>query len=72
MRDSEQFSARAAQCRADADAATLDNVRERCLRAEQAWAAMAARSQRTEAARDARAAPANDAPAQQTAMQSTG
>ena len=42
------YLARAAQCRADADAATLDNVRERCLRAEDAWNRMAERAARTE------------------------
>ena len=56
MRDSDQFSARAASARADADAATLDNVRDRCLRAEKAWLDMAARSLRVETARDTRIA----------------
>lgn len=54
MRDSELFITRAAECRVQADAAELANVRERCLRAEVAWLAMANRSSRTEAARDAR------------------
>ena len=48
MTDRETYLARAAEARRDADAATLDNVRERCLRAEAAWAAMAARAERTE------------------------
>jgi hypothetical protein len=39
---------RAAEARRDADAATLDNVRDRCLRSEAAWAEMAARAARTE------------------------
>jgi hypothetical protein len=39
---------RAAQAKADADAATLDNVRDRCLRAEDAWNRMAERAARTE------------------------
>lgn len=39
---------RAAQARADADAATLDNVRDRCLIAEDAWSRMAERAARTE------------------------
>ena len=43
--------ARAAQCRAEADAANLDNVRERCLRAEDAWNHMADRAAHTEAMR---------------------
>ena len=44
----EFYLARAAEARADAEAATLDNVRDRCRRAEAAWNAMAARSSRTE------------------------
>ncbi len=39
---------RAAECRAEAEAATLSNVRQRCLRAEAAWNEMAARAARTE------------------------
>ena len=39
---------RAAVARAEAEAATLPNVRERCLRAEAAWAEMAERADRTE------------------------
>jgi len=34
--------------RAEAEAATLPNVRERCLRAEAAWSEMADRAERTE------------------------
>jgi hypothetical protein len=45
---------RAAQARADADAATLDNVRDRCLRAEDAWTRMAERAARTEQMRAGR------------------
>lgn len=56
MRDSLIFGQRAAECREQADAARLDNVRDRCLRAEAAWSAMAQRSLRTETARDAREA----------------
>ena len=41
------------QCN-DAAAATLDNVRERCLRAEAAWAAMAERGERSDAMRAGR------------------
>jgi hypothetical protein len=47
----EFYRLRAEQCRADAEAATLDNVRERCLRAEDAWNRMADRAARTEAMR---------------------
>ena len=39
---------RAAQARAEADAATLENVRDRCLRSATAWTEMAERLQRTE------------------------
>jgi hypothetical protein len=42
------YLARAAEARADAEAATLDNVRDRCLRSEAAWSEMAARAGRTE------------------------
>jgi hypothetical protein len=47
----EQFSARADEARADAEAATLGNVRDRCLRAAAAWEAMAARARRTDVLR---------------------
>lgn len=54
MTDRETFLARAAEARADADAAMLDNVRDRCLRSEAAWSEMAARAERTEKMRAAR------------------
>ncbi len=41
----------AARARADADAATLDNVRDRCLRAEAAWIEMAERQEGVDRAR---------------------
>ena len=41
------YRARAAEEHDRADAATLDNVRDRCLRAEAAWLAMAIRAERT-------------------------
>jgi len=41
----------AARARADAEAATLDNVRERCLRAEAAWLEMAERQDNVDRAR---------------------
>ncbi len=50
------FRANAAKCRADADAATLDNVRDRNLRAEAAWLAMAERQERVDSARAVREA----------------
>lgn len=39
---------RAAEAGRDAAEAKLDNVRERCLRAEEAWLGMAARVERSE------------------------
>lgn len=42
------YLARAAEARADADAATLANVRDRCLRAAAAWDSMAARAARSD------------------------
>ncbi|MFL6830857.1 MAG: hypothetical protein ACJ8D5_09620, partial [Sphingomicrobium sp.] len=42
------FLARAAQAREEAEAATLDHVRERCRRSEAAWTALADRAQRSE------------------------
>jgi hypothetical protein len=44
---------RAEQARSDADAATLDNVRDRCRRSEAAWTELAERAQRTERLRAA-------------------
>lgn len=44
----EFYLARAAEAKRDADAATLDNVRDRCLRSEAAWRSMAERAERTE------------------------
>jgi len=45
------YLAQAARCRAEADLATLENVRERCLRAEAAWLDMAARQENVANAR---------------------
>ena len=42
---------RAEEARTSADAATLDNVRERWLRSEARWAEMAVRSERGDAMR---------------------
>jgi len=50
------YAARAAEARADADNATLHNVRDRCLRAAAAWEAMAARAHRSDAFRAKQAA----------------
>ena len=52
----EFYTTRAAEARADADAATLDNVRDRCLRAATAWEAMAARAHRSDTFRAKQAA----------------
>jgi len=51
----EFFRARAAEASADADAATLDHVRERCRRSEAAWSALAERAERSEHLREAEA-----------------
>ena len=48
------FRVQAARCRVEADAATLDNVREQHLRAEAAWLKMAKRHERVVDARAAR------------------
>lgn len=48
---------RAAQAHQEAEAATLDNVRDRALRAEAAWIQMAERAERVDAARAEREAP---------------
>ena len=47
MKDRDVYLLRAEQARSEADAATLDNVRDRCLRAEAAWMEMASRAART-------------------------
>ena len=49
------FLARAEQARAEAEAATLDHVRERCRRSEAAWTALADRAERSEQLREAEA-----------------
>ena len=46
--DLDTYLKRAEQSLADANAATLENVRQRCLRAEAAWRAMADRAERSE------------------------
>jgi hypothetical protein len=52
----ELYLTRAAEARADADLATLDNVRDRSLRAAAAWQAMADRAARTDVFRAQQAA----------------
>ena len=44
----EFFRARAAPAGPDAEAATLDHVRDRCRRSEAAWQALADRAERSE------------------------
>jgi hypothetical protein len=44
----EFYRTRADEARADAESATLGNVRDRCLRSAAAWEDMAARATRTE------------------------
>jgi hypothetical protein len=44
---SDFYRARATEARADADKASLQNVRDRCLRAAAAWDDMADRASRT-------------------------
>jgi hypothetical protein len=51
MSTREFYETRAADCARDAAAATLDNVRERSLRAEKAWLDMAQRIARSDALR---------------------
>jgi len=56
LKDRDVYRIRAEQARAEADVATLENVRDRCLRAEAAWMEMAARADRTEKMRADQAA----------------
>lgn len=46
------FLARAEQARSEAEAATLDHVRERCRRSEAAWQALADKAERSERMRE--------------------
>ncbi len=50
----EFYRTQATKAASDAAAATLDNVRDRCLRAAAAWDTMAERIERTEAMREGR------------------
>lgn len=71
MSNQDMYLARAAEARADAEAATLDNVRDRCLRSEAAWSDMADRAGRTDKMRarlEAEKAAANDLVAQTAAV----
>jgi len=51
----EFYLARADQARAEAEAATLDHVGERCRRSEAAWQALADRAERSEKLKEAEA-----------------
>ena len=55
------YAARAAEALADADKATLANVRDRCLRAAAAWETMAARAHRSDTFRAKQAAEKQEA-----------
>ena len=46
------FLARVEQAQAEAEAATLDHVRERCRRSEAAWQALAHKAERSELLRE--------------------
>lgn len=52
----EFYRARIEQARDEANAATLDHVRERCHRSEAAWTALATRAEKSEQLRAAEAA----------------
>ena len=51
MNEATTYRARADECLAQAAETTLENVRERCLRAADAWIAMAERGERAAAMR---------------------
>ena len=46
------FLARAEQARAEGESATLDHVRERCRRSEEAWQTLASKAARSERLRE--------------------
>ncbi len=62
------YVARAEQARADAEAATLDNVRDRCMRSYESWTQLAERAAKTERMRDA-AHPTPNSPAAKLSAQ---
>lgn len=65
LTDKETYLARAADARRDAEATSLDNVRDRCLRSAAAWTEMAERAERTEHMRATLAAAKAKAAAEQ-------
>ena len=62
------FRARAEEEQANADAATLDNVRDRCERAAKAWSTMADRAERTQTMRLTREAATRESVAAASAL----
>ncbi|CAN5318184.1 hypothetical protein BH10PSE13_BH10PSE13_24840 [soil metagenome] len=66
---SDFYLARAAQSQREADETVLDNVRDRCLRAESAWRAMADRLLRSETERQRQVA---DKAAEATRLEQEG
>lgn len=69
MANQPDYRAQAAKCRAEADAATLDNVRDQRLRAEAAWLEMAERQEtvaRSRMAREAASSPGIPSTIQET------
>lgn len=56
MTTKDEYLAKAAASRAEADAASLENVKERCHRSEAAWNEMAAGAERAEKLRARREA----------------
>lgn len=57
MPSSADYKRYADTARTEADVATLDNVRDRCLRSEKAWLALAHRSEKSEKGRSGGDAP---------------
>lgn len=53
MSDAPLFRARAEECLTQAEESSLQNVKERCLRAAAAWMAIAERGERADAMRAA-------------------
>ncbi|WP_420383759.1 hypothetical protein [Novosphingobium sp.] len=69
---SEFYLACAAQSLRDAEASTLANVRDRCLRSAASWQAMATRTAEIETSRRAREKKASDAAADRAAPGENG
>ena len=67
MTDRDLFMSRAEAARNDAEEATLANVRDRCLRAEAAWLAMADRATKVDRMRNQQLADKAQAAAERAA-----